>query len=440
MRSLVFLAFLITITLSAGQLAAQTDPRAPTNPSDPLKLLVEKLNDPQGGAALRAQWNIDRAVWNEPVTAVRNGVTALVTPAHADIHTSIDSAGAKWSADGPLISAPHNPTSARIFIPRGYPSETGPRRMISFVPGGADTEYTFERLYAVRSPVLRRGYVLCVLNAWSAVAAPIPKSQWGPHLNEVAVFAQRMLTSGLGLPNPTFTYAWGESRGARVLAYSSELAGTPFNGVIEERGGGDIVESALEQIKMLSELKAVNPADDPVLADYIGKIGRRMKISTRNGVSQEALIPTALTDDERFFFHLPATTSILMPIIPPYGDNPVTASDSRFRVPAGGGNRSGGGNPFDSNLGWTMGPLGTRQFLNEVDPAYAAALDNGTVLLRDWNPDTRPAEVRAAIARLTPSGQIKTKVLKVHGTVDPNIFPLTAIKYVQKIVDQNLAN
>jgi hypothetical protein len=72
-------------------------PRLPTDPSGSLNLLVDRLNDPQRGAALRTHWNIDPAVWIEPVTAVRNGITVLVTPAHADIHTSIDSAGAVWS-------------------------------------------------------------------------------------------------------------------------------------------------------------------------------------------------------------------------------------------------------------------------------------------------------------------------------------------------------
>jgi len=78
--------------------------------------------------------------------------------------------------------------------------------------------------------------------------------------------------------------------------------------------------------------------------------------------------------------------------------------------------------------------------LNEVDPAYGAAVDNGTALLRNWEPAKRPPEVRAAISRLISTGQIKTKILKVHGTVDPNIYPLTAITYVQKIVDQGLSN
>jgi hypothetical protein len=440
MRRLALLVLiLIAIALNPRQVVAQTDPRSPTEPSDPLKLLVDKLNDPQVGAALRAQWNIDRAVWAEPVTAVRNGVSVLVTPAYADIHTSIDSAGAVWSQNGPLISAPHNPTGARVFIPRGYQSKTAPRRMVAFAPGGGGTEYTLEPRYAVRSPVLRRGYALCVINAWSTVAAPIPLVQWGPRLNEVVVFAQKML-SGLGLPTPTYIYAWGESRGARMLAYSSELTGTPFHGVIQERGGGDLAESALEQIHILSEIRAINPADDPVMSDYISKIGRRMKITTRSGTSREEYIPTALTDDVRFFFKLPATANILMPIIPPYTDNPATARDSRFRVPARISDASGDARPFDDVLAWSTGPINTRRVLNEVDPAYGKAVDNGTALLRGWDPAARPPEVRSAIARLTPTGQIKTKILKVHGTVDPNIYPLTAIKYVQKIIDQNLAD
>src|SRR6266568_2777187 len=387
----LLLLILIAIALNPRQVAAQSDPRSPTDPSDPLKLLVRKLNDPQLGAGLRAQWNIDRAVWNEPITAVRNGTTVLVTPAHADIHTSIDNAGAVWSPHGPLISAPHNPTSARVFIPRGYQNQAAPRRMVSFAPGGWYTEYTFEPRYAVRSPVLRRGYVLCVINAWSTVATPIPLAQWGTRLNEVVVFAQKMMSSGFALPAPTFDYAWGESRGARMLAYSSELAGTPFHGVIEERGGGDLVDSALEQIHLLNDLRAVNPADDRVMADYISKIGRRMKITPPSGTSYEKFIPTVPTDDERFFFKLPATASILMPIIPPYTDNPATANDSRFRVPSTSGDLTADPHPFDATLAWSTGP-------------------------------------------------IKTKILKVHGTVDPNIYPLTAITYVQKIVDQGLSN
>ena len=109
-------------------------------------------------------------------------------------------------------------------------------------------------------------------------------------------------------------------------------------------------------------------------------------------------------------------------------------------MPAATGNRSGGGNPFDAVLAWSAGPLNTRRFLNEVDPEYAAAVDSGTALLKRWNPATHPPEVRNAVARLTPTGKIKTKLLKIHGTVDPNIYPLTAIDYVQKIVDRGLAD
>src|SRR6266849_1497223 len=73
-----------------GEIIQQSGSPSPTTPSDPLKLLVDRLNDPQLGDALRTQWSIDRAVWTEPVTAVRNGVPVLITPAYADIHTSID--------------------------------------------------------------------------------------------------------------------------------------------------------------------------------------------------------------------------------------------------------------------------------------------------------------------------------------------------------------
>ena len=188
MRWKVSLTMVLITIINVKGVMAQSDPRLPTNRSDPLKLLVDKLNDPQHGADLRAKWNVDRAVWVEPVTAIRDGVTVLITPAHPDIHTSIDNAGAVWSRNGPLISAPHNPTSARVFIPRGYPDQGGRRRLVSFAPGGGSTEYSFEPAYAVRSPVLRRGYVLCVINAWSNVATPIPLAQWGPRLNEIVVF------------------------------------------------------------------------------------------------------------------------------------------------------------------------------------------------------------------------------------------------------------
>src|SRR6266481_4208787 len=56
----LLLLILIAIALNPRQVAAQSDPRSPTDPSDPLKLLVRKLNDPQLGAALRAQWYVDR--------------------------------------------------------------------------------------------------------------------------------------------------------------------------------------------------------------------------------------------------------------------------------------------------------------------------------------------------------------------------------------------
>ena len=430
---------LIGMALNPRQVMAQTDPRSQTDPSDPLKLLVDKLNDRQVGASLRAQWNIDRAVWNEPVTAVRNGVTVLVTPAHADIHTSIDSAEAIWSPEGPLVSAPHNPTGARVFIPRGYQNQPAPRRMVSFAPGGGATEYTLEPRYMIRSPVLRRGFVLCVINAWSTVATPIPLAKWPSRLNEVVVFVQKMLSSGLGLPALNHTYGWGESRGARLLAYSSELPGTPFHGIIEERGGGDLVEATLEQVRLLNDLRATNLADDRMMAHYISKIGRRMKITPRSGASYEEFIPAVPTDDELFFFKLPATAGILMPIIPPYTDDPATAADSKFRVPTTSSDPTGDAHPFDATLASNTGPINTRRVLNEVDPAYGEAVDNGTSLLKRWDPDARPPEVRSAVARLTPTGQIKTKILKVHGTMDPNIYPLTAIKYVQKIIDQGLA-
>ena len=434
MRSSILVTFLL-IALCSGQAALQTDPRAPTDPSNSLKLLIGQLNDPRRGATLRARWNIDRAVWVEPVVAIRNGVQVLVTPAHADLHTSIDSAGATWSPEGPLISAPHNPTGARVLIPRGYENQPKPRRMIAFAPGGGATEYTLEPRYAVQSPVLRRGYVLCVINAWSGVAAPIPLSQWGPRLNEIVSFVKAMLP-GLGLPTPSFTYGWGESRGARMLASSSELSETPFNGVIQERGGGDLVESALEQIHMLGELRAVHPVDDIALADYISKIGRQMHIANSKGVSCDEFIPIVVTDDERSFFKLPRAASIQMPIIPPYSDNPATSHEDRFRIPLGNRNASGDDSPFDSVLARSTGPINTRRFVYDVDPQYLAEVDNGSVLLRDWNPEKRPLEVRNAVARLIPTGQIKTKILKVHGTLDPNIYPSTAIKYVQQILDR----
>src|SRR5215467_4188526 len=57
------------------------------------------------------------------------------------------------------------------------------------------------------------------------------------------------------------------------------------------------------------------------MADYIVNIGRRMRITARNGVIRDEFVPTALTDDQRFFFKLPPTASLLMPLIPPYGDN-----------------------------------------------------------------------------------------------------------------------
>src|SRR5215475_14084092 len=80
---LAILALVLAVSVSnPTQILGQSDPRSPTDPSDPVKLLVDKLNDPKAGAALRAQWNIDRAIWTEPVTAVKNGTTVLVTPAH----------------------------------------------------------------------------------------------------------------------------------------------------------------------------------------------------------------------------------------------------------------------------------------------------------------------------------------------------------------------
>jgi hypothetical protein len=87
-RIALIMSALIAFVSNTVAVLAQNDPRLPTDPSDPLKVLVDKLNDPERGAKLRAQWNIDRAVWIEPVTAVKNGVTVLVAPAHADIHTS----------------------------------------------------------------------------------------------------------------------------------------------------------------------------------------------------------------------------------------------------------------------------------------------------------------------------------------------------------------
>jgi hypothetical protein len=183
------------------------------------------------------------------------------------------------------------------------------------------------------------------------------------------------------------------------------------------------------------------------MADYISKVGRRMRITAPGGASYEEFIPTALTADERYSFSLPATANIRMPMIPPYNDDPATANDSRFRIPSPGAlpsvpasDRSHGGNPFDAVLAWSGGPNNTRRFLNEVDPAYGAAVDNGTVLLRDWDPAVRPPEVQTAISRLRATGQVKTKILKVHGTMDANMYPSAAIKYVQEILDQGLAD
>jgi hypothetical protein len=57
-RLVVFFSFfLIATAFDQLPVAAQTDPRSPTDRSDPLKSLVDKFNDPQRGAALRARRN-----------------------------------------------------------------------------------------------------------------------------------------------------------------------------------------------------------------------------------------------------------------------------------------------------------------------------------------------------------------------------------------------
>jgi hypothetical protein len=85
---------LIAAELNPRELMAQSDARLPTDPSNPLKLFVNKLNDPQRGAALRAQWNIDRSVWVEPVSAVRNRLT-LRMPIYIPRWTAPERSGAR---------------------------------------------------------------------------------------------------------------------------------------------------------------------------------------------------------------------------------------------------------------------------------------------------------------------------------------------------------
>jgi hypothetical protein len=77
-----------------------------------------------------------------------------------------------------------------------------------------------------------------------------------------------------------------------------------------------------------------------------------------------------------------------------------------------------------------------RNVLADVDPEYLADIDAGAALLRDWDPDRRPRPVGNALERIEVSGEIQTRVLKIHGTRDPDIFPTLHIDYVDKVIAQ----
>src|SRR5437870_2680733 len=73
---------------TAEPTVAQSDPFAPTDPSNSIKVRVDNLNSP-AGASLRVRWNIDSAIWHEPVAVIDSrGAVRLVTPAYGEVHVS----------------------------------------------------------------------------------------------------------------------------------------------------------------------------------------------------------------------------------------------------------------------------------------------------------------------------------------------------------------
>jgi hypothetical protein len=405
-------------TIGASAAAAQTDPLAPTAANNPYKVLIDTLNSP-AGAARRSMWHIDSAIWREPQSFVdASGKRRLVAPAYAEVHAGVPF---EYKVAGCEPANPRVRSNIRVLIPRDYGASV-PRRWVVIHPPGRLTEYTFDTNVRVQSPMLRRGYLVVVQNSLYPGFDQIPASlhDLGARLHQGTIYATELLSSdsGLGVPEPTSVYAWMHSRAAHVVSMALECSKTPFAGVVMSSGGSGFVSRNLRVPALMKMLQALNPA--AAMTDYLADIGRSRTIDLPDGTRQTGPISSTLDAGLRFHYGLGATTQIVFPVVPPYDRYGVN-----FRFPAS----------FFDQLVFNA-PVSLRALLSDVDPAYLVDVDAGRVLLRDWTPAQRPAVVRSLLAELEVDGRVRTKVLKVHGTRDPQIYVQTEIEYVNKLVRQ----
>ncbi len=405
-------ALLLLLAVSVRTVAAQSDPMAPTDPNNPIKLLVDNLNSP-AGAALKAAWNIDRAVWHEPFIVVDNsGVARLVTPAYGEIH--ISSVPFTYPSGGVMPQDPKVPSKARLDIPRTY-GTNAVERMVVICPPNILTEGTFPGLLPVRDPMLRRGWLLGAQN--SVAPGPIgfrpPHTylEWGPRYNQGTRFLLDMLSganrlsgaSGFGLGAPRYVYGDSFSRGAQTISDAVTDPNTPVDGVSTMASESWFVPRDEFAPGVIKLLHAVNPADEASMQTYFQNIGRMMTITAANGTTRTEVISSVLNPDYRFFFGLSPAAAIKFPNVIGYAQYGITFTYNTTS--------------FDQYI--HVGVMSAlRALLAEADPEYLAAVDAGTVLLRDWDPAQRPAEVQDWLNKLLPSGILNRKMIRYIGHRD----------------------
>lgn len=417
------------LLLNAAGAAGQSHPCAPTDSRSFLKRMTDHLSSDRA-VTFRHAWRIDNVVWHEPVCMLDlTGEPRLITPAHAEIHAAVP-----FEYDEgfrcPLPQNPAVPSNIRLLVPRDY--GRGPvRRWIVVAPPGPSTELTFDTMARNVPPLLRRGYAILAQNSLYPGYDRVPNTlaDLAPRFNQgtqygLEMFSRVFALARPGALEPHFIYGYASGRGANVLAKAIECARNPFDGVLQSGGGSGLGRRAQNAPELLTELRAVDPADDAAMAEYFRNIGRTMTVIRRQGARATGSISAVLDDDLRFFFNIPSRAQILFPLVPGFGSYGIN-----FRFT---------GASFDTQISGPtitqLTPAGLRSVLADIDPAYLSDVDAGRALLRDWAPGRRGAQVQNRLLALDPTGNAFSQILKIHGNRDGTHYVTLEVEYIQKLI------
>jgi len=277
--------------------------------------------------------------------------------------------------------------------------------------------------------------MVCGQNSFFNGVASKTHQDWGPCLNQGTRFIIDMVSGsgGLGFASPTYTYFDGNGRGATAAGRAVEDPNTPFNGIVTMYTDAYYVPRLYENSKELAQIHAVNPADNAAMTTYFNSIGRLMTITKKNGSPLTGTIGAVLDDDFRSFFHISATANVAYPMVPGFAAYGVTypwASADFDNCVVG----------QSKQLPQIRNTSGIRETLLDADPDFMAAVDAGTVSLKDWKLEDRPLEGQNYLASLIPTGVVNCKMIKDNGEKDAGHGLAQEVELIQKMIDAGYSN